>query len=213
MKKWFNEIVLETDNIKLIPITLNHKADLLAASTDGNLSELWFTSIPTLKNIDNYIEKAIEDFKLDKGLAFVVIDKKTNKIIGTTRYTNATPEHRRLEIGYTWYSQSFQKTYVNSECKLLLLTHAFEELKVVAVEFRTNWYNFQSRNAIARLGAKQDGVLRNHQIMPDGSLRDTVVFSIIESEWKVCRHSLTYKIEQIYKRSTEESLGKLKAKS
>ncbi len=178
MKKWFNEIVLETENVKLTPITLNHKADLIAASTDGNLSELWFTSIPTLENIDNYIEKAIADFELDKGLAFVVINKKTDTIIGTTRYTNATPEHRRLEIGYTWYAKSFQKTYINSECKLLLLTHAFEELKAIAVEFRTNWYNFQSRNAIARLGAKQDGVLRNHQIMTDGSIRDTVIFSI-----------------------------------
>jgi len=202
MNKWLNEIILETDNVKLTPITLNHKADLLAASTDGNLSELWFTSVPTLKNIDSYLEKAIEDFELDKGLAFVVIDKKTNKIIGTTRYTNATPEHRRLEIGYTWYAKSFQKTYVNSECKLLLLTHAFEELKSIAVEFRTNWYNFQSRNAIARLGAKQDGVLRNHQIIADGSFRDTIVFSIIESEWKTCKLSLKHKIEQIHKKTT-----------
>lgn len=202
MKKWFNEIVLETENVKLTPITLNHKADLIAASTDGNLSELWFTSIPTLENIDNYIEKAIADFELDKGLAFVVINKKTDTIIGTTRYTNATPEHRRLEIGYTWYAKSFQKTYINSECKLLLLTHAFEELKAIAVEFRTNWYNFQSRNAIARLGAKQDGVLRNHQIMTDGSIRDTVIFSIIESEWKTCKLSLKHKIEQIHKKTT-----------
>lgn len=200
MEKWFKEVVLETNNIKLLPINESHIADLIAATNDGNLSELWFTSVPTEDNVENYIEKAIEDFRLDKGLAFVVIDKKTNKIIGTTRYTNATPEHRRLEIGYTWYSQSFQRSYVNSECKLLLLTHAFEELKAIAVEFRTNWYNFRSRNAIARLGAKQDGVLRNHQIMPDGSLRDTVVFSIIETEWKICKHSLMYKIKQIHEK-------------
>jgi len=201
MEKWLKEIVLETNNIKLLPISESHKADLLIASTDGNLSELWFTSIPTKNNIDNYIAKAIEDYNQDKGLAFVVIDKNTNRIIGTTRYTNATPEHRRLEIGYTWYSKTFQKTYVNSECKLLLLTHAFEELKAIAVEFRTNWYNFPSRNAIARLGAKQDGVIRNHQIMSDGSFRDTVIFSIIESDWKACKHSLNYKIEQIHKKT------------
>ena len=201
MEKWLKEIVLETNNIKLLPISESHKADLLIASTDGNLSELWFTSIPTKNNIDNYIAKAIEDYNQDKGLAFVVIDKNTNRIIGTTRYTNATPEHRRLEIGYTWYSKTFQKTYVNSECKLLLLTHAFEELKAIAVEFRTNWYNFTSRNAIARLGAKQDGVIRNHQIMSDGSFRDTVIFSIIESDWKACKHSLNYKIEQIHKKT------------
>lgn len=199
MEKWFNEVVLETDNVILYPVNVSHREDLINASADGNLSDLWFTSVPTIKNIDNYINKAIEDFKLDKGLAFIVFDKKANKVIGTTRFTNATPEHRRLEIGYTWYSKTFQKTYVNSECKLLLLTHAFEELKAIAVEFRTNWYNFPSRNAILRLGAKQDGVLRNHQIMPDGSLRDTVVFSIIECEWKTCQRALKYKIEQIHK--------------
>jgi N-acetyltransferase len=201
MEKWFNEVVLETDNIKLHPINLNHKEYLINASAEGDLFNLWFTAVPTLSNIDSYITKAIEDFKLDKGLAFVVIDKKTSKVIGTTRFTNATPEHRRLEIGYTWYSKSFQKTYVNSECKLLLLTHAFEELKAIAVEFRTNWYNFTSRNAILRLGAKQDGVLRNHQIMSDGSLRDTVIFSIIESEWNTCKRSLRYKIEQIHNKT------------
>jgi len=200
MTKWFKEIELETNNIKLIPINVGHKNDLITASKEGNLSELWYASVPDSKNIDRYIAKAIEDFIQDKGLAFVVIDKKTNKVIGTTRYTNAVPEHKRLEIGYTWYAQSYQKTYVNSECKLLLLTYAFENLKAIAVEFRTNWYNFQSRNAIARLGAKQDGVLRNHQILPNGFLRDTVVFSIIDNEWKTCKYSLLHKIEQIHKK-------------
>lgn len=199
MEKWLNEKVLETENVKLVPLSYNHKADLLIAAEDGNLSNLWFTSVPEQNNVDSYLEKAITDYQHDTGLAFVVIDKKTNKIIGTTRYTNATPEHRRLEIGYTWYAKSFQKTHVNSECKLLLLSHAFEELKAIAVEFRTNWYNFPSRNAISRLGAKQDGVIRNHQVMPDGSFRDTVIFSIIESEWKACKRALTYKIEQMHK--------------
>lgn len=202
MAKWLNEIVLETENIKLIPLKTHHKKDLILTSKDGNLSELWFTSVPNENYIENYIEKAINDFNQDKGLAFVVIEKKSNYIIGTTRFTNATPEHRRLEIGYTWYAKSYQKTFVNSECKLLLLTHAFEKLKAIAVEFRTNWYNFQSRNAIERLGAKQDGILRNHQIILDGSYRDTIVFSIIESEWKTCKHSLMYKIEQIHKKYT-----------
>ncbi|MGH1517688.1 GNAT family N-acetyltransferase [Chryseobacterium sp. JK1] len=191
---WFKEIILETDRIKLIPIRETHKNELISASRDGDLSGLWFTFIPESDSFDSYIAKAIDDFKEDKGLAFVVIDKKSNTIIGTTRYTNATPEHRRLEIGFTWYAKTYQKTYVNTECKLLLLTHAFEVLKAVAVEFRTNWYNFQSRNAILRLGAKQDGVIRNHQIMPDGSFRDTVIFSIIESEWPTCKRSLQYKM-------------------
>src|SRR5690606_14307287 len=140
MKKWLKEVVLETSHIKLLPINENHKEDLINASSDGNLSELWFTSVATKNNSDDYLIKAIEDYNHDKGLAFVVIDKNTDKIIGTTRYTNATPEHRRLEIGYTWYAKTFQKTYVNSECKLLLLTHAFEELNAIAVEFRTNWH-------------------------------------------------------------------------
>lgn len=202
MKKWFNEVILETSNVKLVPVQMSHREELIRASADGNLSELWFTSVPDAKNIDTYLSKAMDDFAKDTGLAFVVIDKKSDKIIGSTRYTNATPEHRRLEIGYTWYSKTYQKTYVNSECKLLLLTHAFEELKAIAVEFRTNWYNFPSRNAIARLGAKQDGVLRNHQIQADGTYRDTVVFSILESEWKSCKRNLTYKIEQLHKKQT-----------
>lgn len=196
MESWFKEIVLETERIKLVPLRLDYKEDLLNAAKDGDLGKLWFTSVPTVDTIDDYMNKAINDFKLDKGLAFAVIDKKSDKIIGTSRYTNATPEYKRLEIGYTWYAKSYQKSFVNTECKLLLLTYAFEVLETIAVELRTNWYNFESRKAIARLGAKQDGVLRNHQINPDGSLRDTVVFSIINSEWKACKRSLLFKLDQ-----------------
>lgn len=197
MIKWLNPIILETDNIQLVPLAFEHKSDLLKASQDGNLSALWYTTIPTTENIDLYISKALGDFESDKGLAFAVICKKTNRIIGTTRYTNAFPEHRRLEIGYTWYAKSFQKTFVNSECKLLMLTHAFEQLNTIAVEFRTHWHNHPSRNAILRLGAKQDGIIRNHQIMLDGTLRDTVVYSIIASEWPACKRSLQYNLQQV----------------
>lgn len=196
MERWFKEIVLETERIKLVPLRLDYKEDLLNAAKDGDLGKLWFTSVPTVDTIDDYMDKAINDFKLDKGLAFAVIDKKSDKIIGTSRYTNATPEYKRLEVGYTWYAKSYQKSFVNTECKLLLLTYAFEVLETIAVELRTNWYNFESRKAIARLGAKQDGVLRNHQINPDGSFRDTVVFSIINSEWKACKRSLLFKLDQ-----------------
>ena len=198
MESWFKEIVLETERIKLVPLRLDYKEDLLNAAKDGDLGKLWFTSVPTVDTIDDYMNKAINDFKLDKGLAFAVIDKKSDKIIGTSRYTNATPEYKRLEVGYTWYAKSYQKSFVNTECKLLLLTYAFEVLETIAVELRTNWYNFESRKAIARLGAKQDGVLRNHQINPDGSFRDTVVFSIINSEWKACKRSLLFKLDQYY---------------
>jgi len=196
MESWFKEIILETERIKLVPLCLDYKEDLLNAAKDGDLGKLWFTSVPTVDTIDDYMDKAINDFKLNKGLAFAVIDKKSDKIIGTSRYTNATPEYKRLEIGYTWYAKSYQKSFVNTECKLLLLTYAFEVLETIAVELRTNWYNFESRKAIAKLGAKQDGVLRNHQINLDGSFRDTVVFSIINSEWKACKRSLLFKLEQ-----------------
>ncbi len=199
--KWLNEVVLESDNVRLIPLRSEHRDDLLAAAGDGELWNLWFTSVPSEVTIDAYLNKALSDFQKDMALAFTVVDKRTSSIIGTTRFANVVTEHRRVEIGYTWYGESFQKSYVNSECKLLLLQYAFEELKAIAVEFRTNWYNFASRNAIARLGAKQDGVLRNHQVMPDGSYRDTVVFSIIESEWNACKTSLLYKIAQIHQRN------------
>lgn len=112
---WFEKTTLETNNIRLIPLEFKHSDDLILAATDGNLWDLWFTTIPNKTTITQYIKKAIDDFDNSKGLAFVVVDKKTNTIIGTTRFANATPEHKRLEIGYTWYAKRYQKTYVNSE--------------------------------------------------------------------------------------------------
>ena len=129
-------------------------------------------------------------------MPFVVHDNATGDIVGCTRYFNVDASNRRLEIGHTWYATHAQRTAINTECKLLLLTHAFEKLKCVAVEFRTHWFNHASREAIARLGAKQDGVLRNHQILPDGSYRDTVVFSIIENEWPAVKRHLTFLLER-----------------
>lgn len=196
--KWFNNIILETENVRLIPLKEEHAEALTESASDGELWKLWYTSVPDAGNMSSYIAKALSDYEQDKGMAFTVVDKRTNLIIGTTRYCNATPEHRRLEIGYTWYAKSYHKTHVNSECKLLLLKHAFEKLEAVAVEFRTNWHNHTSRTAIMRLGAKQDGILRNHQILPDGTLRDTVVFSIIESEWNSCKKALIFKIGNIH---------------
>lgn len=192
---FFQPLVLETDRVKLVPLAPVHKQELIHAVQDGQLDQLWFTSAPSNETVDRYIEKALLDLENDSGLAFVVIDKYSGSVIGSTRYTNATPQHRRVEIGYTWYAKRFQRTHVNSECKLLLLTHAFETLKCIAVEFRTHWYNQESRRAIERLGAKQDGVLRNHLIMPDGTIRDTVVFSILEHEWPVCKRALQFKLQ------------------
>ena len=128
-------------------------------------------------------------------MAFAIRETATGDIVGSTRYFNVDAKNRRLEIGHTWYAKRVQRTAVNTECKLLLLTHAFEALGCIAVEFRTHFFNFASREAIARIGAKQDGILRNHQVMPDGTLRDTVVFSIIAPEWPTVKRHLAFRLE------------------
>lgn len=196
MNNWLKETTLEGELVKLVPLQKQHRKDLLAAAGDGELWNLWYTFVPSEKSIDDYIDTVLEDCRQDRALPFVVIDKKNNKVIGSTRFCNATPLHRRLEVGYTWYAKSYQKTGVNAECKYLLLTHAFEVLNCIAVEFRTHWHNLPSRTAIAKLGAKQDGVLRNHQVDSEGTLRDTVVFSILRDEWAVVRKSLKFRMEQ-----------------
>ena len=191
---WLKDVELESENITLTPLTMAHADALVNAAMDGELWKLWFTSVPNAETISDYIATALE--QRDKGLSlpFVVIDKASGEVIGSTRFCNADPINQRLEIGYTWYSKTYQKTSCNTECKLLMLNHAFETLDAIAVEFRTSWHNQASRTAIARLGAKQDGVLRNHQKMPNGGYRDTVVFSIINSEWLSVKESLTFKL-------------------
>ena len=191
---WFEDIELESENIKLIPLTMEHADALVNAANDGELWKLWFTSVPNAEIIDDYITTALEQKAKGLSLPFVVIDKASGEVIGSTRFCNADLLNQRVEIGYTWYSKSYQKTSCNTECKLLLLTHAFESLEAIAVEFRTNWHNQASRAAITRLGAKQDGVLRNHQKMPNGGYRDTVVFSIINTEWPSVKENLTFKL-------------------
>lgn len=187
---WLNEVILEGKDVHLVPLRENHREALLKAASDGELWNLWFTSVPSEATVDTYLNFAFEEQKAGRALPFTIIDKKTNTIIGTTRYCNASPDHKRLEIGYTWYAKSFQRTSRNTETKLLLLTHAFEQLKSIAVEFRTHHKNKASRNAIARLGAKQDGILRQHQQLKDGSYRDTVVFSILNNEWNLVKQQL-----------------------
>lgn len=191
---WLKDVELESENITLTPLTMAHADALVNAAMDGELWKLWFTSVPNAETISDYIATALE--QKDKGLSlpFVVIDKASGEVIGSTRFCNADPINQRLEIGYTWYSKTYQKTSCNTECKLLMLNHAFETLDAIAVEFRTSWHNQASRTAIARLGAKQDGVLRNHQKMPNGGYRDTVVFSIINSEWLSVKENLTFKL-------------------
>jgi len=199
MKNWLKEIELIGEKVQLIPLNPNHSNELVTAASDGELWNLLVTTVPSKNTVDGYLQFALDEQQTGKGLPFVVIDKNSNTIIGSTRYCNADLEHRRLEIGYTWYSKSYQRTGINTECKLLLLQHAFEVLNCIAVEFRTNIHNIASKNAIQRLGAKQDGILRNHRINPDGSLRDSVVYSITKQEWKSVKTFLQDKMRGVEK--------------
>src|SRR5690606_6563368 len=176
--------------VRLEPLDETHGAELLDAAADGQLWDLWYTTVPGPENVDDWIADALDQRDEGRALPFVVRRIRDERLVGSTRYMNIEPRQRRLEIGTTWYSASVQRTALNTECKALLLGHAFETLDCIAVEFRTHWFNHDSRQAIARLGAKQDGVLRNHQRLADGSLRDTVVFSIIDSEWPAVRRHL-----------------------
>jgi len=196
MNKWLLNTELHGDTVSLVPMASEHNEALIEAASDGKLWELWYTGVPSPASVNEHVAFALSEHEADRALAFVVVENASGRIIGSTRYLNAKPEHRRLEVGNTWYSASFQRTRVNTECKLLLLTHAFEQLNAIAVEFRTHWHNHASRAALSRLGAKQDGVLRNHQIGADGICRDTVVFSIIESEWAAARKALSFKLER-----------------
>lgn len=196
---WPDPISLHGDHAFLEPLTLARHDELVEAVQDGELWKLWYTSIPTPDGMEKEIERRLGLQEKGSMLPFTIGRKDSgtgNTICGMTTYMNADAVNKRVEIGSTWYAQSVQRTAVNTEAKLLLLTHAFETLKCIAVEFRTHWMNHQSRNAIARLGAKQDGVLRSHIRMPDGSLRDTVVFSIIEPEWPTIKRHLQYKLER-----------------
>ena len=194
MNPWIDISILEGDTIALLPLDASHKDALLTSAKDGILWELWYTSVPSSATINNYLDKALAEKENGQAYPFVVFHKKTKQIIGSTRYYNLQPEHRRLEIGYTWYAKSYQRTRVNTECKYLLLQYAFEIKHCIAVQFMADWHNIASRNAIARLGAHQDGLLRNHRLNSDGSYRDSVVFSITENEWSGVKKNLTQKL-------------------
>ncbi len=196
MDSWLQEIELTGARVKLVPLKASHKEALLEAASDGELWNLWYTWVPSEKDIGEYISIALQQKENQTALPFAVLDQRSKKVLGTTRYLNANSNHKRLEIGSTWYTKSAQRTGVNTECKYLMLQHAFDRLNCIAVEFRTNWFNYRSRNAILRLGAKQDGVLRNHRIDRQGKLRDTVVFSIIESEWPTIKQSLDFEMKK-----------------
>jgi len=178
----------------LEPLAGEHEPGLAKAAADGELWRLWYTHIAPPDKMREYVATALDMRERAGAMPFAVRENATAEIVGCTRYFNVDATNRRLEIGHTWYAKRVQRTGLNTECKLMLLGHAFEALKCIAVEFRTHWFNQASRTAIARLGAKQDGVLRNHQLMPDGARRDTVVFSIIDGEWPAVKQHLQSKL-------------------
>jgi RimJ/RimL family protein N-acetyltransferase len=187
-------VTLTGDVVVLEPLRPEHADELAAATSDGRLWELWYTSVPSAATMAADIEGKLAAQAAGTMLPFTVRRADTGTALGMTTYCNVDSATPRLEIGHTWTARSAQRTGVNTESKLLLLTHAFDTLGCIAVEFRTHWHNVQSRTAIAALGAKQDGVLRNHRRQPDGSLRDTVVFSITDAEWPAVRAGLRHRL-------------------
>lgn len=186
---------LSGEYVVLEPLSLSHVAALNVAASDGQLWRLWFTSVPRPEEMKAYVTQALEVQERGEAFAFAVRDKTSGQIVGCTRICDWQVEHRRLEIGYTWYAKRAQRTAINTETKLLLLRYAFETLYAMSVVFQTHWHNLASRQAIARLGAKQDGVLRNHKLLKDGTMRDTVVFSILESEWPSVKNNLQFRLQ------------------
>jgi RimJ/RimL family protein N-acetyltransferase len=194
MNPFTQPILLAGKHATLEPLSHDHHDGLVEATRDGELWQLWYTSVPSPEGMSAEIARRLTLQQAGTMLPWTVRDAGSSKIVGMTTYMNIDAVYRRVEIGSTWYANSAQRTAINTECKLMLLTNAFESLKCIAVEFRTSFFNPASRRAIERLGAKQDGILRSHQLHADGSLRDTVVFSIIASEWLAVKQHLQFKL-------------------
>ena len=189
-------VILEGQYVRLEPLSAAHEKSLIAAAGDGELWNSTVTIVPSAATISAYISSTLKAQADGRELPFVIIRKPEGQVVGSTRFFHIERDHRRVEIGYTWLAASAQRTAVNTEAKLVLLTHAFEHWECIRVEFVTDILNHQSRAAILRLGAKQEGVLRNHMIMPSGRYRDSVCFSIIEADWPDVKAGLEAKIEQ-----------------
>jgi len=185
-------ITLEGHGVRLEPLGPQHRDGLVAAATDGRLWELWFTSVPEPDQTATYIANALDGQKAGHMLPWAVRELASDTIVGTTRYHDVVPQIDRVEIGWTWYAGRWQRSHVNTACKLLLLEHAFETLGCKVVGLRTDNFNFASQRAIEALGAKKDGVIRHHFARRDGTVRDSVMYSIVAGEWRdVKRHLIT----------------------
>lgn len=187
-------ITLEARGIRLEPLTLEHHDGLAAAAADGKLWELWFTSVPKPEATRAYIDGALAGQKAGHMLPWAVRELTSGAIIGTTRYHDVVAEIDRVEIGWTWYAKSWQRSHVNTVCKLLLLAHAFDALGCVVVGLRTDNFNFASQRAIEALGARKDGVIRHHWARRDGTVRDSVMYSILSSEWPDVKRHLEFRL-------------------
>lgn len=200
---WLKPIALEDNGVALVPLSHEHREPLVEAVRDGELWNLWYTLIPRPEGMSAEIDRRLGLQEKGSMLPFTVLDKtQENKPVGMTTYMNVDAANRRVEIGSTWYRKSVQRSPLNTRAKLLLLAYAFEKLDCIAVEFRTHFFNHQSREAIARLGAKQDGILRNHQLGANGSMRDTVVFSILPNEWPAVKTHLQSRLERLTRGQT-----------
>ena len=193
---WLSPVTLAGKAVTLVPLEQSHLAELREAVADGQLWTLWYTSVPAPEKMAAEIERRLHLQQVGTMLPFSVIDPASGELAGMTTYMNVDAANRRVEIGSTWYRQSVQRTSLNTEAKLLLLGHAFERLDCIAVEFRTHIMNQQSRRGIERLGAKLDGILRSHQMMANGTLRDTCVYSIVAPEWQTVKAHLEWQLRK-----------------
>ena len=189
-------VSLQGQHVSLVPLAHSHHGDLVESVRDGELWTLWYTSVPTPDRLWAEIDRRLELQRQGSMMPFAVMEKSTGKAVGMTTFMHVDAVNRRVEIGSTWYRKRVQRSALNTECKLLLLSHAFEQLNCIAVEFRTHFFNQQSRAAIERLGAKLDGILRQHMIAGNGTLRDTCVYSILDREWPAVKAHLTYRLAQ-----------------
>jgi N-acetyltransferase len=192
--KTITPVALDGFGVRLEPLSTEHRDGLAAAARDGELWELWFTMVPQPDEVDEYIARALEGQRAGHMLPWTVRDAATGAILGSSRYHDIVPAVERVEIGYTWYARSSQGTTVNPACKLLLMRHAFETLGCEVVGLRTDQFNFRSQRAIERLGAKKDGVIRHHQLRRDGTVRDSVMYSVLTHEWPDVKRNLLYRL-------------------
>lgn len=189
-------VTLSARGITLVPLALNHETGLRAAAADGELWSIRVTSVPEPENTRKYIEDALVMREAGSRFAFAVTESVTGQVLGSSSYHDILPAVKRVEIGYTWYAKSVQRSHVNSVCKLLLMTHAFEKLGCRVIGWRTDNFNLASQAAIERLGAKKDGVIRGHALRRDGSIRDTVMYSLTHGEWPEVKAHLLYLLDK-----------------